>query len=121
MGGKPELIHGRHLRGNGAKRGADAGLLAKYIDAKAAAFGRHVGEIEVVALAQVLQLRLGQHLGDVGLEFRLAQVAKLDRHQIAVHAQHRRHADRQVQIGAALGHAQLEERVDSCHNAQGYP
>ena len=66
-------------------------------------------------------LARSQHLGDVAFELRLTQVAKLDGHQIPVHAQHRRHADGQMQIGATLGHAQLEERVDSCHNVQGYP
>ena len=105
------------VRRNGAKRRADAGLLAKHIDAEAAAVGRDVGEIEVVALAQHLELRLGQHLGDIGLEFRVAQIAELDRHQVPVHAQHRRHADGQVQVRAALCDAELEERVDSCHNA----
>ena len=107
--------------GNRSKRGADAGLLAEHIDAKAAALGGYIGEVEIVALAQHLDLRLGQNLRDVALELGLAQIAELDRHQVAVHAQHRRHADRQVQIRAALGHPQLEERVDSCHNAEGYP
>ncbi len=100
-----QLLHGRHLRRNGAKCRADAGLLAKHVDAEAAAVRRHVREIDVVAVAQMLQLVLRQHLGDVALEFRLAQIAEFDGHQIAVHAQHRRHADGQMQVRATLGHA----------------
>ncbi len=100
-----------------AERRADAGFLAEHVDPKAAALGRYVGEVQIVAFAQDLQLRLGQHLGDVALELGLAQIAEFDGHQIAVHSQHRRHADRQMQIRAALGDTQLEEGVDSCHNA----
>ena len=118
---KRQLVDARHLRRNRPECGADAGLLAEYVDAKPPAFGGHVGEVQVVPLAQRLHLRLGEHLGDVALELGLAQVAEFDRHQIAVHPQHRRHADRQVQIGAALGDTQLEEGVDSCHNVKGYP
>ena len=36
--------------------------------------------------------------------------------EIAVHAQHRRHADGQVHIGAALLRAELQERVDTRHS-----
>ena len=72
-------------------------------------------------VAQHFDLRRSQNLGDIALELGVAEVAEFDRHQIAEHAQHRRHADRQVQIGAALRHAQFEERVDSCHNAADYP
>ncbi len=100
-----------------AKGGADAGFLAEYIDPEAPAFRRYVGEVDVVAFAQLLQLVLGQHLGNVAFELGLTQIAEFDGHEIAVHAQHRRHADRQMQVRAALRHAQLQERVDSCHNA----
>ena len=30
-------------------------------------------------------------------------------------------ADREVKIRTALRDAELEERIDSCHNAEGYP
>ena len=104
-GRQGELLHGGYCGRNGSKCGADAGLLTKHIDAEAAAFGGHVGKIQVIALAQYLELRLGQYFGDVGFEFRVAQIAEFDRHQIPVHAQHRRHAYREVQIRASLGHA----------------
>ena len=51
-----QLLERRHLGGNGAEGGADAGFLAEHVDAEAAALGRHVGEVEVVALAEVLGL-----------------------------------------------------------------
>ena len=65
--------------------------------------------------AEPLALRLGQDLGDVAFELGVAQVAELDRHQVAVHAQHRRHADGEMDVGAALREAELQECVDACH------
>ena len=100
-----ELFHGGHLRGNGAEGGADAGLFSKYVDSEAAALGRYVREIDVVAVSQLLLLVLGQHFRDIALEFRLTQVAKLDGHEIPVHTQHRGHPHGQMQIRAALSHA----------------
>ena len=116
-GRQAQLLHGRHLRRDGAKCGADAGLLAEDVNAKSAAFARHVRKIDVVALAQMLELIRSQHLGDVGFEFCFAQFAKLDGHEVAVHPQHRRDPDGQVQIRTALSHTQFKECVDSCHNA----
>ena len=49
------------------------------------------------------------------LEFGIGQIAEFDRHQVAVHAQHRRHADRQMDVGTALGETQFQERVDAWH------
>jgi hypothetical protein len=92
-----QLIHARHAGGNGAKCRTDAGFLAEHVGAKAAALGGDVGEIEVVTFAQRA----------VALQFRVGQIAELDGNQIAVHAHHGRHADRQVQVGAALRHRQL--------------
>ena len=99
------------------KRGAEPGFLAEHVDAEAPAVGRHVGEVEVVALAEVFVLVLGEDLGEITLELRVADVAELDGHEIAVHAQHGRHADGQVHVGAALLHAKLQERVDASHGA----
>jgi hypothetical protein len=115
-----ELLEGRRLGGDGPKHRADAGFLAEHIGAKAPAVGRYVGEIQIVAEAQIRDLHLRQHLVDVGLEFRFTEVAELDRHEIAMHAQHRRNADGEVQVRAALRRAELEERVDSGHKPQGY-
>ena len=62
-----------------------------------------------------LALRVAQDLVDVAFELGVAEVAELDRHEVAVQAQHRRHADGEVDVGAALREAQLQERVDTCH------
>src|SRR5690606_15556165 len=62
-----------------------------------------------------LPLAFGQDLVDVAFELRFAEVAELDRHQVAVQTQHRRNADREVHVGAALRQAELQERIDSCH------
>ena len=48
-----EAIDRRHSEGNGAEGRADAGLFAKDVDAKAAAVGGDIGEVDVVALAQL--------------------------------------------------------------------
>ncbi len=56
---------------------------------------------------EVFVLVLGENLGDIALELGIAQFAKLDRHQITVHAQQGRYADRQVYVGAALLGAEL--------------
>ena len=52
-----------------------------------------------------------QDLGDIALELRGAQVTELDRQQVALHAQHRRHPDGKMHVRAALLRAQLEKRV----------
>ena len=56
-----------------------------------------------------------QDLGDVAFELGVAQLAELDRHEIAVHAQHRRYADGQMDIRAALLGAELQERINARH------
>ena len=68
-----QLLERRHVGRNRAERGADAGVLAEHVDAEAPALGRHVGEVEVVALAEVLGLVPGQDLGDVALELGVAR------------------------------------------------
>ena len=42
-----ELLKRRHLGWDGAEGGADAGLLAEHVDAKAPAIGGHIGEVQV--------------------------------------------------------------------------
>ncbi len=107
----------RHFAGNEAEGGADAGFLAEHIDAKAAAVFRYIGEIEVMALVEAFALVGAQDLGNVAFQFGIAEVAKLDRHEIAVHAQHRRHTHGQMDVRAALCEPELEECVDACHQA----
>jgi hypothetical protein len=60
-------------------------------------------------------LVLGLDLGEVALLLGVANVAKLDGHEVAIHAQHGRHADGQVHVGAALLHAKLQEGVYAGH------
>src|SRR5690606_13484459 len=85
------------------------------VHAETAAVGAHVREIEVVSRAKAFPLRLGQDFVDVTLELGLAEIAKLDRHQVAVESQHRRNADREVHVGASLSQTELEEGVDARH------
>ena len=66
-------------------------------------------------MCEALLLRGAQDLVDVALELGVAEVAELDRHQVAVQPQHRRHADGEVDVGAALREAELQERVDTGH------
>ena len=114
-GRQRQSVDARDVLRDRAKRRAEAGFLAEHVDAETPAVGRHIGEVEVVALAEVFVLVLGEDLGEITLELRIADVAELDRHQVAVHAQHGRHADGQVHVGAVLLHAKLQERVDASH------
>ena len=54
-----QLVDARDLGRDGAEHGADAGVLAEHVDAEAPALGRHVGEVEVVALAEMLAPAMG--------------------------------------------------------------
>ncbi len=110
-----EPLERRRIGRDSAERRADAGVLAEHVDAEAPAVRRHVREVDVVTLAQPVLVGLADDLGDVAFQLRLAQVAELDRHQIAVHAQERRQADGEMDVRAALVGAELEECVDACH------
>ena len=70
IGGSCELLERRHFGRDGAEDRADAGVLAEHVDAKPAALARHIGEVEVVALGEVLGLGAREDLGDVALELR---------------------------------------------------
>jgi hypothetical protein len=53
---------------------------------------------EKSALAQGFQLRLGQHFCDVAFQLGFAEVTEFDGREVPMHAQHGRHADRQMQV-----------------------
>ena len=56
---------------------------------------------------ELLGLGTGQDLGDVAFQLRGAQVTEFDRQQVAVHTEHRRDADGQMNIGATLLRAEF--------------
>src|SRR5581483_3594441 len=60
-----------------------------------------------------LGLRASEDLADIAFELPGTQISEFNGKQIAVHAQHGRHADRQMYVGAALLRAKLEKRVDT--------
>jgi hypothetical protein len=62
-----------------------------------------------------LLLRLTEDLFDIAVELRIAEIAELDRHEVAVQTQHGRDADGEVHVRAALRQSELEERVDTGH------
>ncbi|GFE84543.1 hypothetical protein GCM10011487_65430 [Steroidobacter agaridevorans] len=68
-----------------------------------------------MAPAQLLLVAAIHDLDDVALELGLAQVAELDRQQVAMHSQHGRQADREMDVGAALVGAELQKGVYSGH------
>ena len=83
-------------RGRGrdrAKHRAHPGFLAEQVHAVAAAFLADVGEVQVVSAGELAALGRRHDLVDVALELCVGQVAKADRQQVAVHPEHRRHAD----------------------------
>jgi len=60
-------------------------------------------------------VRPAHDLDDITFQFGLAQVAKLDRQQVAMHPQHRRQANGEMNVGAALIGAEFQESVDAGH------
>ena len=116
IGRQRQLLERRHFGGDGAEGGADAGVLAVDVDAKAPALGGHIGEVQIAAVGEMLGLGARQDLGDIAFQLHRPQVAELDGQQIAMHAQHRRDAHRQVHVRAALLHAEFQERVDARHS-----
>src|SRR6185437_2105805 len=92
-GGQAHLLQRGDLRGNGTEGSADSCVLAEDVDAETAAVRRYVGEVEVLSLAEMLSLGAAHDLRDVAFELRRAQIAEFDRQEIALHAQHRWHAD----------------------------
>jgi hypothetical protein len=88
-----EAVEARHDARDIAEGGADARRLVKHVDAEPAAVAADVREVDVVLLPESLALRLAQDFVDVALELGVAQVTKLDRHEVAVQPQHRRNAD----------------------------
>ncbi len=111
-----QLVEGRHITRDKPEDGAHARGLAEYVDAEATALVADVREVEIVTCVQTLLLFVRQDFEQIGFEFGIAQLAELDRAQVAVHAQHRRHADRQVDVGAALREPEFQECVDACHS-----
>ncbi len=101
-GRQRQLFDAGDLGGNGAEGGAYAGVLAKYIDAEAAAVAGHVREVHIVPAAQLVLLSLAGDLCDIAFQLGLAQFAELDRHQIAVHSQQRGDRHREVDVRASL-------------------
>ncbi len=99
--------------GMGPERRANTRFLAKDVHPKAAALRGDIREIEIIPLGEMLSLRAREDLGDVPLEFRHPQLTEFDGQEIAVHAKHRRYADGQVHVRAALLRPQLQERVNT--------
>jgi hypothetical protein len=56
---------------------------------------------------EMILLRIAQDFREVTLKLAVGEFAKLDGHEVAVHAQHWRHADGEMDVGATLGEAQL--------------
>src|SRR5690606_36647665 len=114
-GWQAELVERRYLRWDRAKCCADARFLAEYVHTKASTVRRYIREIDILTAPEHVLVLPAHDLGDIAFELRLAQIAELDRQQIAMHAQHGRDADREVDVRAALIGAQLQECVDTGH------
>jgi hypothetical protein len=112
---QPQLSEVRDVGRNGAKGRPQAGILAIHVDTEAAAVGRDIGEVQIVADSEMVRLVGRQDLHDVAFELGVAQIAELDGFEIAMLAHHRRYADSQMNIRATLLRAKFQERVDTCH------
>ena len=94
---------------------ANTGFLAKNIDPETAAVFTDIGKIDVATQVKPVALVFGQDFVDISLQFGVAKIAKADWSQVAMQPEHRRDANREVNIGASLLQAEFQERIDSCH------
>ena len=104
-----QRVERRDLVGDVPKYGADASVLVEQVDAKSATFLGDIREVQVPTIVENILLRVAQDLHDVTFELGVGQFPELDRHQVAVHAKHRRYAHGQVDVGTALGEAEFQE------------
>ncbi len=110
-----QLVERRHVTGYVPKYRAVAGLFAENVDPEAAAFRCDIGEVQIASCVESFLLVLRQDLEHVSFEFGIRQLPELNWHQVAIHAQHRRHADGEMHIRAALGETEFEKCVDTSH------
>jgi hypothetical protein len=89
--------------------GADAGVLVKQVDTETAAFFSDIGEVEILAFVEAVFLRVAQDFHDVAFELGIAQLPEFDWHQVAIHTQHRRDSDREMNVGTTLCEAELQK------------
>ena len=68
-----------------------------------------------MAGAETLLLGFRQDFDDIAFEFGIAEIAKLDRHQVAVEPQHRGYAHGEMNVGTSLRQAQFQKCIDACH------
>ena len=104
-----DLLHRQQLVGNLPQHQAEVALLLEHADAEPRHVAEREAEVRAAAFARALDVLLGrdaahQFLGVLRLERRA-----FDAVQNAVHANHRRRADADVQVGRAFGHHQLQQ------------
>ena len=107
-----EVFHGQDLRRDRPEDGAGAAVLVEGIDAEAGDAGHLEGEVRLEELLEVLALLVVHDLVDEGLHFLVIHGRQVDAPHVAVHADHRRQARRQVQVRGALLGAEGEQFGD---------
>ena len=112
-----QFLEAGDLGGHLTHGDADAAALAEDVDAEAPERGGGVGEVDLIVLAEAADLLVGhdrrRHVfGVFGRERRLVHEGEL-----AVHAQHRRTAGFDVQVGRVARHHLAEKIIDGFHVA----
>ena len=98
-GGSPSWSIGLDLGGDQAEGAAERGALHVRVDPEAPVPGHRVREVDLPVLLEALALVVGQdRVDDVAGVLRVQRREVVERAQLAAHADHRRRADREVEV-----------------------
>ena len=93
-----QVFQGQHFRRNGAEHRAGATVLVESIDAEARQAGNLEGEVDLEEFLIVAPLLVRHDVVDQRVHLLVVQRRYVDAAHVAVHADHRRQAGRQVQV-----------------------
>ena len=113
--GQPELVRRDDLRRDLAEDGAAARALHEEVGAEAGHAGDLVAEVDVAGFLEHLDLLLGSDLVQHRPEVLVVERVVLHPLELAMHAEDRRLAGHDVQVGRPGVEHELEERVEPCH------
>ncbi len=108
------------MRWNRAERGRDAVFLLEKIDTVTHHVRHFVAKVDIEGFFELLDLSFGRDLVNHRLEVVVLQGRKIDAHQVAVDAQHRRIIGREMKVGSLLFRHQFEKGVNASHGRRSF-
>ena len=100
--GAVQLLEREHLRGNRPEHGARAAVLVERVHAEAREVRDLEGEVDLQRFFVNLALRVVHDVVHHPVHVLVLEVGHVDAAHVAVHADHRRQARRQVQVGGLV-------------------